>query len=118
MSREGACFRCGLLHGASYEDGTIECANSCADQRDTWQARAEAAEARLAEAREVLRSVEWFQYEDDMGAAPPQCPVCGVFPEFYWHPKWDPDETKRELRAKNDHAPDCRLRAVLGDEHG
>ena len=64
----------------------------------------------------MLREMEWFEHEGDMGSAPPQCPVCGVFPEFDWYPKWDHDETKRELRAKNDHAPDCRLWAVLGDQ--
>jgi len=59
------------------------------------EARAEAAEARLAEAREVLRSVEWASCETCCDC----CPFCGCF-------------------VHKGHAPDCRLRAVLGDGDG
>lgn len=49
--------------------------------------------AQLAEAREVLRSVEWHGCVHHDGNSYPACLVCGEY-----HP---------------DHAPDCRLAAVL-----
>lgn len=50
------------------------------------------AEARLAEAREVLRSVEWAGHDVRY-----RCPSCEA------------------TSQRTGHAPACRLRAVLGD---
>lgn len=55
-----------------------------------WRTRALAAEAKLAEARSVLRSVEWSSEE----VARDRCPACDGYRDA-------------------GHAPDCRLRAVL-----
>lgn len=52
-------------------------------------------EAKLAEAREVLRSVEWVSFEEGYE---PRCPYC-------LGERYDPKATR--------HAPDCRLAAVL-----
>jgi len=71
-------------------------------QRDL-RTRAEAAEARLAEARKVLRSVEWH---GSRWVGSETCPECSR--ERMSYPK-DPPAG---------HAPDCRLRAVLGDGDG
>lgn len=86
-----ACTWCGFRSGHSYTCVHATKAEVIATVLPIdWHARALAAEARLAEAREVLRSVESGSCGD--------CPACGQEVRYYGH------------------APDCRLRAVLEAE--
>lgn len=77
-----------------------------------WRERAEAAEARIAEALAVIREAEWSSELHYGKTAWTACPSCE---------RIDPSRTRGlpdALRVLVDHAPDCRLRAVLGNEHG
>ena len=82
--------------------GDVEVCRGCYEgarhslQVDHEKARADQAEAALAEARAVLREVEWAVETTVVGGQPDlACPSCG----------------RNRLQG---HAPDCRLAKVLG----
>lgn len=123
MSR---CIRCAV------ETGNLRfCGLDCADEaiaeetklanqvafykseNERFRSLLRAAEARLAEALAVIREVEWtselHRVTDSGITAWTACPSCE---------RIDPSRTRglpEVLRILVGHAPDCRLRAVLGD---
>jgi len=111
------CTRCGMRTSAMVAGMCAVCFDAWSRLGKTpfsvnWQARAESAEARLAEALAVIREVEWASELHRGRDTWIACPSCE---------RIDPSHTRGmpdALRVLVGHAPDCRLRAVLGDGDG
>jgi hypothetical protein len=72
------------------------CSEHGGPQPDVCHDRITALETQLAEAKAVLREVEWAIYDDAGGRETRQCPVC-----YRW-------------QEHGRHGPDCRLAKLLG----